>query len=201
MTGPLVLDTSALIAILLQESAAPRLLAAARASSELVVTIATVVEAATVMLGRHGGVGETALDELLAHLGVTVLPVTATQGAIVRDAARCSSLARISPRRTSWSPRGERIDIRLVVWSRHDSWTAGTTGLIPRPVSPSAYVSDADRRPSDHIGDSTPRATPLGTLRGLAEARGTKRPIERDDLALMVCMAVESMHSPSAEAS
>lgn len=84
----MVIDTSALIAILLDEAAASRLVAAIAIDAVGVrhVSAATVVEASLVMLGRFGEAGDVQLDRLLRELRAEVVPVDEAQVAIARDA-------------------------------------------------------------------------------------------------------------------
>lgn len=84
----MVLDTSALLAILLREPAADRLVAAIDADRARLVSAATVVEASLVLLGRYGEAGDIPLDHLLRSLGAEVVPVGDDQAALARDAAR-----------------------------------------------------------------------------------------------------------------
>jgi len=71
-----VLDTSALVAILLAEiDAAGMVNAIARDESRL-VGAPTLVEASAVMLAKKGPGGEVALDALLARLGVRVVEMS-----------------------------------------------------------------------------------------------------------------------------
>jgi ribonuclease VapC len=81
-----VIDTSALVAILLGEPEAPRLTAAIRAAPAREVGAPTYVEAVYVMGGRHGAAGVGALDALLAQLDIAVVPMTAAAAAHARDA-------------------------------------------------------------------------------------------------------------------
>ena len=72
----MVLDTSALVAILLAEiDAAGMVNAIARDESRL-VGAPTLVEASAVMLAKKGPGGEVALDALLARLGVRVVEMS-----------------------------------------------------------------------------------------------------------------------------
>ena len=63
----MVIDTSAITAILTREPTADRLVAAVEADTTRLVSAATVVEAALVLLGRYGEAGEPQLDRLLAE--------------------------------------------------------------------------------------------------------------------------------------
>jgi ribonuclease VapC len=84
----MVIDTSALVAIMYNESSAPRLVAAIEQSASRFVSAGTVIEASLVLLGRFGERGEAQLDALLRALQAEVRDVDADQVAIARDAAR-----------------------------------------------------------------------------------------------------------------
>lgn len=84
----MVIDTSALIAIMYNASSAPRLVAAIERSAVRLVCAGTVIEASLVLLGRFGERGEVPLDALLRALKAEVAAVDADQVAIARDAAR-----------------------------------------------------------------------------------------------------------------
>lgn len=84
----MVIDTSALIAIMCGESSAPRLVAAIDQSTVRLISAAAVVEASLVLLARFGEVGEVQLDAMLNALQVEVIAVDSDQAAIARDAAR-----------------------------------------------------------------------------------------------------------------
>jgi ribonuclease VapC len=83
-----VIDTSALVAILLGEPEAPRFAAAIKAAPAREVGAPTYVEAVYVMGGRHGAAGVVALDALLAQLGIAIVPMTAAAATHARDAYR-----------------------------------------------------------------------------------------------------------------
>ena len=83
----MVLDTSALMAMLLGEPSAERIIAAVEADTRRLVSAATVVEASLVMLGRYGEAGDPLLDRLLRSLGAEVVAVDEEQVALARDAA------------------------------------------------------------------------------------------------------------------
>jgi ribonuclease VapC len=89
-----VLDTSALIAILTREASADRLVAAVEADRTRLVSAATLVEASLVLLGRYGEVGESELDRLLRAVGAEVVPVGEEQANLARDAALRFGLGR-----------------------------------------------------------------------------------------------------------
>jgi ribonuclease VapC len=81
-----VVDSSALLAILLREPAAERLLAAISAAPARRVSAASVLEASLVLLSRVGEQGDLELDAVVRELGLEVEPVTADQLRIARDA-------------------------------------------------------------------------------------------------------------------
>lgn len=83
----MVIDTSAVIAMLLNEPGADRLIAAVEADHTRLVSAATVVEASLVMLGRFGEAGDPPLDRLLRGIGAEVVPVGDEQVVLARDAA------------------------------------------------------------------------------------------------------------------
>lgn len=81
----MVLDTSALVAILLAEEESNRMVAAIARDGTRIIGAPTWVEATAVMLSRRGSGGEIALDALVARLGIEVAELTV-------DAARLSRL-------------------------------------------------------------------------------------------------------------
>lgn len=83
----MVLDTSAMIAILSREPEADRLIEAMDADRTRLVSAATVVEMSLVILGRYGEAGEPLLDRFLRGIGAEVVPVGEEQVVIARDAA------------------------------------------------------------------------------------------------------------------
>lgn len=83
----MVIDTSALTAILQNEEGADRLLAAIERDSVRLVSAATVLELSLVVMGRYGKGAEPLLDRFLRDLGVTVVAFDSEQLAIARDAA------------------------------------------------------------------------------------------------------------------
>ena len=82
----MVIDTSALLAILLNEPEAPQLVKAIMGAERAVVGTPSLVEAAAVMLAKKGPGGEVALDALLERLGIDSDPFT-------EDGARLARLA------------------------------------------------------------------------------------------------------------
>lgn len=83
----MVVDTSALVAVLQDEPERPALRDAMVASTCRLST-ATLVEAGIVMQGRHGDGGAQRLGALLTQLGVEAVPVTVAHAALAREAFR-----------------------------------------------------------------------------------------------------------------
>ena len=84
----MVIDTSALIAILQAEPEADALAEAVLAAPLRRLSAATLVEAGIVMEGRFKIDGSKRLDRLLLQLDVEVLPLTAAHADLARDAFR-----------------------------------------------------------------------------------------------------------------
>ncbi len=82
----MVVDTSALVAILFGEPEAARLEAAIRAAPVREVGAPSYVEAAVVLRSKRGPAGLVALDALLDALGIAVVPLTAAGARHARDA-------------------------------------------------------------------------------------------------------------------
>jgi len=83
----MVIDTSAILAILLRKPAADQLLSAVEADRTRLVSAASVVEASLVLLGRYGEAGDFPLDRLVRSIGAEVVPVGEGQVALARDGA------------------------------------------------------------------------------------------------------------------
>ena len=83
----MVIDTSAIIAILLREPSSPQLVAALDATTTRMISAASVVEASLVLLARNGEAGDGQLDRFLQTLGAEIVPVDAEHVAAARDAA------------------------------------------------------------------------------------------------------------------
>ena len=84
----MVIDTSALVALLGMEPEAARLAAAIEADGTRLISAASVFEAAVVIESRYGPDGGRELDLLIAKAGLSVEPVTAQQAEIAREAWR-----------------------------------------------------------------------------------------------------------------
>jgi len=80
----MVIDTSALLAILLSEPEAPRFIKAIMSAERVVVGTPSLVEASAVMLARKGPGGEVALDALLERLGIDSEPFTEDGASLAR---------------------------------------------------------------------------------------------------------------------
>lgn len=84
----MILDTSAVIAILRSEPASDRLLAAMLGAHERRISTATVLETCIVMHARYGDAGEREVDVFLQRLRVDVVPFTADHLHLARSAYR-----------------------------------------------------------------------------------------------------------------
>ena len=84
----MVIDTSAIVAILFAEAEASRMVSAIAAAPRKLLGAATVVEASAIMVAKKGPAGEIALDALLERLELEIVPVTAEAGAHARSAYR-----------------------------------------------------------------------------------------------------------------
>jgi len=84
----MVIDTSALLAILLSEPEALDLTEEIAAADRRVVGTPTLVEATAVMLARKGEQGVIALDALLSRLGIEVVALSIEAGEFAREAYR-----------------------------------------------------------------------------------------------------------------
>jgi len=84
----MVLDSSALIAILENEPPAEAFVTAIELDPVRLLSVVSLVETAMVIESRHGKVGQQALDELLTKAQVEMVSVTAEQADIARCAFR-----------------------------------------------------------------------------------------------------------------
>ena len=80
----MVLDTSALLAILFAERESEAMVRAMATDERRLVGAPTLVEASAVMVARKGGAGEVALDALLERLGVDVVPMSVGAARLAR---------------------------------------------------------------------------------------------------------------------
>lgn len=84
----IVLDASAVIAILLGEPAAASLAEAIRRSAPRLLSAASLVEASHVVESRKGEAGGRELDLLIYRAGIEIVPVDAVQAEVARAAFR-----------------------------------------------------------------------------------------------------------------
>ncbi len=84
----MIIDTSALIAILRDEPDARRFAEAIEAASERHISAATYVEIGAVIDGARDPVASRRVDELLAIARITIEPVTQEQARMAREAYR-----------------------------------------------------------------------------------------------------------------
>jgi ribonuclease VapC len=84
----MIIDTSAIIAILREEDEARRFAEAIEAASVRRISAATYVEIGAVIDGARDPVASRLVDELLATAGIVIEPVTAAQARVARDAYR-----------------------------------------------------------------------------------------------------------------
>jgi len=84
----MVIDSSALIAVLVGEDGADGFLDALAAQEEKYVSALNHFEAAIVMASRKGEAGSKALAALVAHAQIEILPFDASQSEIALDAWR-----------------------------------------------------------------------------------------------------------------
>jgi ribonuclease VapC len=84
----MVVDTSALLAILEQEPEAEHMARAIASDAAPSISSATLLEAGIVVQARRGDEGGRDLDLLIAKLGVTVVPFTPRQADLARKAYR-----------------------------------------------------------------------------------------------------------------
>lgn len=82
----MVVDTSALVAVLLGEPEAAAMVEAILGAERRAVAAPSLVEASAVLVARKGAGGDIALDALLERLDIRVLPMS-------EDAARLARLA------------------------------------------------------------------------------------------------------------
>ena len=83
----MVLDSSAIIAIIAREPSASRLSAALDAADTRRISAASMVEASMVLLGRRGPPSDRLLDQFVREINADIEPVTGTQAQIAREAA------------------------------------------------------------------------------------------------------------------
>ena len=98
----MIIDTSALAAILFGESDRSAYLALIRQASRRSISAATYVELSLVVDGRHDPILSRGLDDLLGDLGIDVVDVTITQAKTARSAHRDFGQGSGSPARLNF---------------------------------------------------------------------------------------------------
>ncbi len=84
----MVIDSSALLAVLLQEPAAQRISNAIEAADVRLISAVNALEAAMVIEARNGMAGARDLDRLLLDIRVEIVPATAEHFDLARSAWR-----------------------------------------------------------------------------------------------------------------
>ncbi|MGQ0623886.1 MAG: type II toxin-antitoxin system VapC family toxin [Sporichthyaceae bacterium] len=84
----MVIDTSALLAVLLAEPEAPRFAAAIAADPRRLVSVASALELTMVVEARHGAAGGREFELLLHRIKAATVPVSADQLTVAQDAWR-----------------------------------------------------------------------------------------------------------------
>lgn len=84
----MVIDTSALVAILLDEPEADRLGLAIEAAAVRLISAGSFLECSIVLESRFGEEGSRLLDELIRSAAADVVPVTLEQARLAREAFR-----------------------------------------------------------------------------------------------------------------
>ena len=82
----MILDTSALLAVLLREPDAQRFAAAMESANVVRLSVASYVEAAIYVERNGDEVRRAMLDTFLSQFGIEIEPVTAAQGLLARQA-------------------------------------------------------------------------------------------------------------------
>lgn len=82
----MVIDTSAVIAILHDEPERRQLLDAVEGAAARLMSVATFVETSMVVEGRRGAQGLRLYDRLAQRLAIELVPVDVEQGQVARDA-------------------------------------------------------------------------------------------------------------------
>ncbi len=84
----MVIDTSAVVAVLLEEEGFERFDAALDADPVRLMSAATLVECTLVLEGRLGEEGRAALDAFVGELGIEIVPFDAAQAEAARKVFR-----------------------------------------------------------------------------------------------------------------
>ena len=89
----MVIDTSALVALLLGESEADRFVRRIAAAPNRCVGAPSYLEAAIVMVARSGPKARQKLDQLIADLAIEIIPFTYDQAVLARFSNSGGALA------------------------------------------------------------------------------------------------------------
>lgn len=84
----MVIDTSALLAVLLNEAERRRFIEAIEAADARLMSVASFVETSIVIEARFGAEGVRDLEHFISRAGITLVSVDAGQGRLARDAWR-----------------------------------------------------------------------------------------------------------------
>lgn len=84
----MIVDTSALFALLYEEAEAPALESALAAKGDCAISAATLVESYMLCEGRGGAAGAARLDALLGRITARIIPFTAEHAALARECWR-----------------------------------------------------------------------------------------------------------------
>ena len=82
----MVIDTSAVLAILQREPEGRRFLEAIEAADSVRMSIASLVETSIVIESRYGAEGLRDLDRFISRAGIGLIPVDTEQGQLARSA-------------------------------------------------------------------------------------------------------------------
>lgn len=85
----MIVDSSALVAILLKEPEALRLTTAIAKSSICLLPASCFLEASMLLLGRREEAGLRDLDQYVARSGMEIAPFTESQARLAREAFKC----------------------------------------------------------------------------------------------------------------
>jgi ribonuclease VapC len=83
-----IVDTSALLAILFQEPEARRIAKALAGASKRRISAASILEVELVVAGRTGGVGSADIDRLVRNFQIEIVPFDLSQARLARAAVR-----------------------------------------------------------------------------------------------------------------
>jgi ribonuclease VapC len=98
----MVIDTSAIVALVEAESSAPALIAALDADERRLISAVSVLEAGIVLESRRPTTGRAALDRLLETLAIEVVPFDSDQLELAREGFRQFGRGRASRARLNF---------------------------------------------------------------------------------------------------